>query len=90
MVKHITALSVLTLALVVGNVASAQTLNTTSSTTTGTSATTNSTMTTTDASPPGLPNTGAGGNSSANTAMLLTSGALALGGIAYLARRRIA
>ncbi|MES2436633.1 MAG: hypothetical protein V4519_01360 [Patescibacteria group bacterium] len=96
MVKKIAALSILSLALVVANVAGAQTLDTTTGATTttqtqgttGTGVGSDSSMTTTDASAPGLPNTGTGANAALNAALLLATGVAAVAGVAYLVRRK--
>jgi hypothetical protein len=58
--------------------------NVTSSTTTSGDAMTNDATGTTS---PGLPNTGVGGNAAVNTAVLLASGLVVLGGVALLSRR---
>ena len=74
--KHLfialTALALLT----TGAVASAQTTTTTDTTGVTTTAV------------PGTPNTGEGGNASANITMLAASGAIVVGGISYLLLRR--
>ena len=79
-------------ALAMGGTAFAQTASTTTTTgaaTTGTSATTGTGATTgTSATTPTAPNTGAGGDTSENLALLGVSALVAAGGAAYLARSK--
>jgi len=57
---------------------------------TGTTGTMSSSSTTgtNGSTTPGIPNTGAGGDTAANIALLTTSGIVVLGGAAYLLRRK--
>ena len=57
--------------------------------TTGTSTATDTTGTSGAGSTVGTPNTGAGGDMAVNAIVLTTTGAIALGGAALLARRRM-
>lgn len=54
----------------------------------GSAAAQTTTPSTTTGEVPGSPNTGSGGNAIANVVLLTGSAAVALGGAAYLARRR--
>jgi hypothetical protein len=86
---------VMAFSLVVVPLVSAQTTNTdqtyTTTNTTNTTGTSTDTGTTdTSTTTPGLPNTGLGGSAALNLGILLTSGLVVLGGVALLARRRLA
>jgi hypothetical protein len=67
-----------------GTIAFAQTSTSTTTGTTGATTTTG----TTDSTTPGTPNTGAGGDTATNLALLGASALIAAGGAAYLARKR--
>ncbi|MBA3550872.1 hypothetical protein H0W32_01535 [Patescibacteria group bacterium] len=89
--KFLALTLVAALALVATVSVNAQTAATTT-TDTGTSISTDATTDTTggtggDATAPGLPNTGVGGEAATNLAILFSSGLIALAGIAFLARR---
>lgn len=89
-VTKLASATALALLLMTG-AAAAQTYNTTGTNTTGTSGTGSTSGTTnTSSSTVGTPNTGAGGDLATNAIALMTTGAVALGGAALLARRRMA